>query len=62
MVDQPRLSDAEWGLVVELLERERGELTTEVRHTRTRTVREDLRARERMVQDLLYRLREPVTT
>ena len=36
-----------------------GELPTEIRHTRTRTVREELRARERMVQDLLRRLREP---
>ena len=59
MVDRPELSDAEWELVVEMLERERGELPTEIRHTRTRTVREELRARERMVQDLLRRLREP---
>ena len=60
MVNRPELSDVEWDLVVELLERERGELPTEIRHTRTRTVRDDLHARQRMVQDLLHRLKEPI--
>ncbi|MEE8452215.1 MAG: hypothetical protein V3R99_09880 [Thermoguttaceae bacterium] len=62
MVDQPRLSDAEWELVGELLERERGELPAEIRHTRTTTVREELRDRARMVKDLLQRLKVPVPT
>ncbi len=62
MADQPKLSEAEWDLVVELLQREQGELPPEIRHTRTSTLREELRRREQMVQDLLHRLETPVPT
>ena len=62
MADQPKLSEAEWDLVVELLQREQSELPPEIRHTRTSTVREELRRREQMVQDLLHRLETPVPT
>jgi len=59
MTDQPELSEAEWDLVVELLERERAELPVEIRHTRTASVRDELHRREDMVRDLLARLRRP---
>jgi hypothetical protein len=59
MDDQPKLSEAEWDLVVELLERERAELPVEIRHTRTASVRDELHRREDMVSDLLTRLRKP---
>ncbi len=59
MDDQPKLSDAEWDLVVELLERERAELPVEIRHTRTASVREELKHREMMIGDMLNRLRKP---
>lgn len=61
MVDQPKLSDAEWDLVIELLERERGELPAEIRHTRVSSVRDELRQRLEMVQQLLERLRIAAT-
>ena len=54
---EPALSDGEWALVVELLERERGELPAELHHTRTTTMREQLRLRLDMVDSLLRRLR-----
>lgn len=60
MNDQPTLSEAEWGLVVELLEHELGDLRPEIRHTRTSSVREDLRHRVEMVSGLLERLRSSV--
>ncbi len=60
MTDQPELSEAEWALVANLLERERGELSVEIRHTRTATVRDELRQRAEMVKDLLSRLSELV--
>jgi hypothetical protein len=61
MHEHLELSEAEWELVVELLERERSELPSEIRHTRTSSVRDELRARETMVQGLLERLRRPAT-
>ena len=57
MADQPKLSEAEWELVTELLEHEQSDLPPEIRHTRTSTVRERLRRRGQMVQDLLHRLK-----
>jgi len=62
MTDQPKLSEVEWALVADLLERERGELSVEIRHTRTATVREELRQREELVKGLLGRLRKPIET
>jgi hypothetical protein len=56
MNDQPRLSDAEWALIGQLLEQEEQELPAEIHHTRTATVKEDLHQRLRMVQDLRKRL------
>ncbi len=57
MKTQPVLSDPEWTLVMELLERERTELPPEIHHTRTSTVKQALRERLEMVDRLLERLR-----
>lgn len=57
MHDQPILSDAEWALVVELLEQELHELPVEIRHTRSSSYSEDLHRRLEMVRQLLDRLR-----
>ena len=60
MHDEPRLSDEEWDLVVELLECERNELPVEIHHTRNASVRAELQQRADLVQGLLGRLRQPV--
>jgi len=59
MYEQPNLSEAEWALVVELLQQERDELPVEIHHTRTASVREGLRNRMEMVRGLLERLEAP---
>jgi hypothetical protein len=58
MADQPKLSEEEWALVIELLERERSELPVEVHHTRNSRFRGALQQRAQMVHELLHRLRE----
>jgi hypothetical protein len=60
MYDKPELSDAEWELIVELLEREHGELPVEIHHTRNAGVRAELHQRSEMVRSLLGRLRTPI--
>lgn len=57
MTDQPVLTEAEWALVAELLDRELHDLPGEIHHTRTSRVRDDLRTRKEMIQRLLDRLR-----
>jgi hypothetical protein len=57
MFDEPRLSEEEWGLIVELLERERSELPVEIHHTRSSSVRTELQHRADIVRELLSRLR-----
>jgi len=57
MKTQPTLSETEWNLVVELIERERTELPAEIHHTRTSSVRQALHERLDMVDRLLERLR-----
>ena len=57
--DEPKLSEAEWELVVELLQRERSELPSEIRRTRTSSVRAELHRRSELVRELLDRLRAP---
>lgn len=57
MTEQPKLTEAEWALIVELLEREFEDLPVEIHHTRSATYREELRARREMVRSLLERLR-----
>jgi hypothetical protein len=53
------LSETEWTLIVELLERELRELPQEIHHTRTASVREALNERRRTVTDLLHRMQTP---
>jgi hypothetical protein len=61
MYEEPKLSEAEWALVAELLERERSELPVEIHHTSRASVRTELHERAEMVQGLLARIRGPVT-
>ena len=56
MSEQPKLSAAEWELVVELLKRERHELPAEIHHTRVASYRKELHQREALVDQLLKRL------
>ncbi len=56
MNEQPVLSDAEWALAVELLQREHHELPTEIHHCRVNDYRDELRQRRAMVKNLLERL------
>ena len=53
MIEQPKLSQEEWMLIAELLERERGELPAEIHHTRTMTFRNELHHRKQVVDELL---------
>jgi hypothetical protein len=59
MYDEPRLSNEEWDLIVELLECERNELPVEIHHTRSSSVRTELHERAELVRGLLSRLRVP---
>lgn len=56
MHDQPELNEVEWALICELLERERDELPTEIHHTRTRSLRQELQQRRAMVDALLAKV------
>lgn len=56
MYDPATLSDEEWNLIRELLERELEELPVEIRHTRSARLREDLTRRRDLVRGLLARL------
>jgi hypothetical protein len=56
MSDRPILSDAEWALIVELLQEERDELPLEIHHSQTSDYRDRLRERQEMVSSLLDRL------
>ncbi|HYM13231.1 MAG TPA: hypothetical protein VEU62_20995 [Bryobacterales bacterium] len=57
METQLSLSEAEWELVIELLEGERRELPSEIRHTDATNVHAELKRRLEMVDRLLERLR-----
>jgi len=57
-VPPPRaLTEAEWKLVIELLERERGDLPSEIHHTRTPAMRDELHQRLALIQGLLRKIR-----
>jgi hypothetical protein len=58
---QPALSDVEWQLVIELLEREQKELPSEIRHTRTISVKDELHRRSELVKKLLHRIRHELS-
>ena len=53
------LDKAELELVMELLERERGELPPEIRHTDSQQFRNKLRGRVEVVDGLLQRMEGP---
>jgi len=59
---QCTFSHEEWSLLLELLEHERSELPAEIRHTRLQSVRDQLRQRLRLVDQMLERLRPVVET
>ncbi len=50
------LTDEEYALVTRLVEREVAELGPEIRHTDTRSFRDELKARKRTLRHLLDRL------
>ena len=60
MSEQPKLSDAEWALLIDLLQQERDQLPVEIHHTRSTAFRGELQRRRQMVETLLERLRAPV--
>ena len=62
MSEQPKLSDAELALVIELLEREHHDLPTEIHHCRVRTYRDELKRRHELVESLLARLQATKTS
>jgi hypothetical protein len=53
---QPQLNEREWDLIIELLDREKGELPAEIHHTRTAMFRDELRRRLDLVDTLLRKL------
>ncbi len=60
MCGEAEFSEVERELIIELLERERADLPIEIRHTRTSSVRDDLRGRAEMVKRLLGRMEQGV--
>ena len=60
MTDQPRLTEEEWALVVQLLQREQDELPVEIHHCRVTSYRDDLHYRLETVKGLLERIRAPI--
>ena len=62
MCAQPNLTDQEWALLIELLQREQDELPVEIHHCRVTAFRDDLRHRQTMVQNLLGRFQTMETT
>jgi len=55
MNEQPKLSEAELALVIELLQRELHDLPTEIHHCRVASYRDELKHRHEMVRNLLER-------
>jgi hypothetical protein len=58
MKEQPRLTEEDWRLVLELLDREYRDLHPEIRHSQTTSVREELQQRLRRVEHLSHTIRE----
>jgi hypothetical protein len=54
------LTDAQWALIAELLQRERRELPGELHHSQTPSVRDGLRLRLEQVDAILSKLGQPV--
>ncbi len=62
MFDEPIFSEAQWALVLQLLERELNELPVEIHHTNRSSVREELQQRAEMVREMVARLRAKTMT
>jgi hypothetical protein len=60
MSHEPVLSEAEWRLVLELLERESHYLPVEIHHTDKRSYRADLRSRLDIITDMAERIRRHI--
>ena len=56
------LNDQEHDLLVRILDRELGELHTEIRHTDARSFRAELKKEEHLLRDLCQRLKTAVAT
>ncbi|GEM_PF-1227198 len=61
MTAHPQLTEAEWALLIDLLQEERRALPSEIRHTSRKLLRMALHERLAMVDALLMRLGRPVT-
>lgn len=57
MNDQPKLSDAEWGLIAQLLDQELNELPAEIHHCRNQQMKLDLQQRLETVRQVRERIR-----
>ncbi len=53
----PELGEAEWEIIIELLERERSELPVEIRHTYRHAFRGYLQRRLEIIDALLERIK-----
>jgi hypothetical protein len=56
MGEEPRLSEAEWALIIDLLERERADLPVQMHESRSFTEREELRVRSEAIRKLIGRV------
>ena len=55
-MERPLLTEQEWDLALELLEREWRELVVEIRHTTTREMRDRLKEKLQLVEGLLAKV------
>jgi len=54
--EQPAISEREWAVIIELLQRELTELPSEIHHTVRAAYRQELLERRKLVEGLLGRL------
>jgi len=54
---EPKMSEAQWTLILELLEQEQRDLPAEIHHTRTATVKRELQQRLELVRRTVDQLR-----
>lgn len=58
MAEQPVLTQQEWELLAELVDRERRDLPAEIHHTLVSSMRDSLRDRRRAIEELLKKIEE----
>ena len=61
MAPSQTMTEQEWELIRELLERELAQISMETRHTRTGSFKSALRDRMDLITGILHRLERPVT-